>query len=613
MMPANFSASVKKRTRRIAIQLLILVTVFATVALPVLTPAAALAQDAAPAVTPVAETDATATPAASDAPADASTAEAAAPEVTILEESVVTEVKDASFYEGVVPSVADAPGTVRSSVRIEASQDAYISSRFSNTNFGRTTNLNLGWQQGGEEARRILIQFNLSSIPRNAVIERARWNLFQFQVIPVGDANMDFRAQFMQQPWNETAVTWNNANFLGGDSLPLGSVPGTIGWQSGDATDVVRAWVSGQRANNGVLITGDETPARNRSRLFNSRESNNRPFVTVDFQVNCDTIAPTASVQALPGFSPGEFVVRWSGQDLAPSGCAPSGIANFDVEYRVNGGAWVQWRNRTTSTQFTFRNLAPNNAFVEFRARATDRAGNVGAFTGPQASTRVDTQPPVATVNPLPQWTPFSSFVVTWGGSDNLSGIATYDIEFAIDNGSWQMLIEGTTQTSYQVTGAVAGQTYRFRARATDNVGNSGSWPATEQAETFVLTFPVVRMTPFEPPIIKPTSPVTDSFTVRWEGITAPGSTITQYQIFYNYNGQGRVLWQTFPGTTTTAVFPFASLGLGDGAYEFDGLATNSFGQTTGVTGLSVEGIIVDLANVIQPRQFLPAMPNFVP
>ena len=201
---------------------------------------------------------------------------------------------------------------------------------------------------------RFLLQFDLASIPRNAVINSARWELFQTQVVPVGDGNMDFRAQFLTQGWSESGVTWNNANFLGGDSLPLGSVPGTIGWQSGDARGVLQAWLSGAQPNFGVIITGDEVPSRGRWRAFRSRETGDAPRLVVDFTTNCDTVPPTATVQALPQFSPGEFRVFWSGQDFAPSGCQPSGIANYDVQYRINGGSWVTWHTHHANRAFWF-------------------------------------------------------------------------------------------------------------------------------------------------------------------------------------------------------------------------------------------------------------------
>jgi hypothetical protein len=275
----------------------------------------------------------------------------------------------------------DAPVAVTSTVTFLATQDSYLSSGFPDNNFGGAVNMNLGWQAGSQNAMRMLLQFDLSSIPRNAVINSAEYRIFQSQVLPVGDGNMDFRAQFMSRSWNENNVTWNNANFLGGQSLPIGSVPGTIGWQGGSVLEVVRAWTSGAQPNNGLLITGDERPEQNRTRIFSTRETNNRPQLIVNFTVVCDTLAPNATVQPLPQFSLGTFEVRWAGQDLAPSNCQPSGIANFDVQYNINGRGWTTWRQRTSATSATFRGDAPNGAFVQFRARATDRAGNVGQYT----------------------------------------------------------------------------------------------------------------------------------------------------------------------------------------------------------------------------------------
>jgi len=502
------------------------------------------------------------------------------------------------------------PGAVTRTFTLEATQDAYISSAFPNTNFGRTQNLNLGWQIGGQEAMRILLQFDLSAIPANAIINSARWEMFQTQSIPVNDSSMDFRAQFMTQNWSEDAVTWNNANFLGGQSLPLGTVPSGVGWQSGDARSVVQAWLSGTQANRGVLITGDEVASRGRWRVFRSREAGSPPRLVLDVTVNCDNVAPVTSMQALPQFSPSEFRVFWSGQDRAPSNCQPSGIANFDVQYRLNGGSWTNWKQRTQSTDNAFRGIAPNGAFVEFRSRATDNAGNVGQWSGVQASTTIDAEPPVATMAPLAAVQSFSSFFVSWSGTDNLSGIASYDVEFQIDEGPWQTLVEGTQATTFQVTGAQAGQRYGFRVRATDNAGNVQTWSQTPQAETTVLDFPLALQDPIVPNVINATSPVTDSISLSWRGVTAPGTTITQFRIFYRFDDQPRVLWQTVNGTVTSAVFPLATLGLGDGVYTFEIVAVNSLNQETNLDSpladLARQSVIVDLANTVRPAAYFP-------
>jgi hypothetical protein len=514
--------------------------------------------------------------------------EVAAGAVTVLEETAI-------------------PGGVQVSQRIDVSQDAFLSSARSNANFGFDRSLRLGWEAGGNEAMRMLIQFPLNSIPSNASISSAQLFINQTGSVPSSDFDMVLRAQYMREAWNEFSVTWNNANFLGGDVLPLVSVNNAPGWKSGDATNLVRSWVSGAQPNHGLIVTGDETPSLNRSRRFSAREDTGfGAYLIVDFSTACDTAPPVATVEALPLFSPGSFRVSWTGQDFAPSGCQPSGVAHYDVEYRINGGSWQRWRSQTTELARTFEGFAGNNDLVEFRVRATDNAGNSQSFGSPQANTRVDTQPPVASMNPLPEFQTSPNFVITWGGTDNLSGIATYDVQFRVNGGQWQWLLEGTTQVSYQVGGAQAGVLYEGRVRAIDAVGNAQEWSDAPQASTTVFDQPVSEVLPFNPPILKPTAPITNSFTVRWTGVTPPGTTIAAFEIFYRFNGGAWQIWQTFPGAQTSEVFPFAALGLGDGVYEFESVASNSAGQREPRSQQPEASIAVDLADVIEPRLRFP-------
>ena len=73
--------------------------------------------------------------------------------------------------------------------------------------------------------------------------------------------------------------------------------------------------------------------------------------------------------------------------------------------------------------------------------------------------------------------------------------------------------------------------------QAVDNVGNAQPWSSTAQASTTVFSQPVAVVQPFDPPIIKPTSPVTNVIPVRWVGFTAPGTTIVQVELRYRYTG----------------------------------------------------------------------------
>ncbi len=551
-------------------------------------PQAALAQ-----TVPNPETPVQTTPVQDDGPAQGTLATEPAQTVTTPPDEVTIQ-------------QTNDPNVIRTTRRIYVSADSYISSGYPNANFGAASDLNLGWDNVGPNAMRMLIKFDISAIPHNAIIRSARLSIYQYVVTPVNDGNMDFKAQFMRQDWSEGGVTWNNANYLGGDQLPFGSIPPFFGYITGDATNLVKSWVSGQQPNYGLLITGDEVPSRNRSRRFYSRETGSPPFIDVEYDVNCDTTPPVATVAPLPSFEPGLFLVKWSGQDYAPAGCAPSGIANYDIEYRINGGGWTHWKKQTTSTENHFKNYAPDRSFVELRARATDHAGNVGAYNGPYASTTIDSSPPIATMNPLPQFTTSPNFTVSWSGDDRGgSGVRSYSVQFRVNEGPWEMLIEDTPQTSYQITGAQEFSTYEFRVQAIDNVGNVSPWPTSAQTYTVIFFRPVAAVDYFVPAVLKPTASITDRFTVNWIGLTPPGTTITQFTIYYQYNDGPLKEWKTFPGDQTSADFLYQQMGYGDGVFCFNAKATNDQGQT-GDFVIPATCMAVDLADTIQPIAYLP-------
>ena len=549
-------------------------------------------------------------PSAADAPA------AFAPDA--VSEAAAADLPDRTQFAVIDYSVEGA--TVNARVQLPVSQATFIASRQPNSNFASSSFLQLGWEQGSLEAMRMLLQFDLNGLPSNAQVSNAVFFINQSQINPPGDAqSMDFRAQLMQQSWNQNSVTWNNANFLGGAAFPLGSIPPAIGLISGNATNAVRGWVSGE-PNRGVIITGDETPARGRWRQFWSRQiSSLAPSLEVTFSANCDTAPPVATMNALPAFSPSEFRVFWSAFDPAQPGCPASGVAWFNVRYRINGGGWVNWRNRTETDSFTFRGWAPNSALVEYQVQASDRAGNLGVWS-PIVSTRIDSVPPVASVNPLPQYQFLNNFIVTWSGTDNLSGIAFYNLQMSVNDGGWFDVLTESTSTSFQVTGAQFLDRYEFRVQAVDNVGNAQAWSPTAQASTTIFDHPVARVLPFDPPIIQSNSPVTTVIPVRWVGFTAPGTTITGYEVRYRFTSFAGVTgswvtWNTFPGSTTTANFDLAAAGLGNGAYEFFAMATNNVPQTQPFNPDSGLGssVVLDLEDTFQTFFHLPIIDRTVP
>ncbi len=314
------------------------------------------------------------------------------------------------------PNSPNAPDTT-----FWVSQDTYIASGNPNGNYGSAWNMGIGYSSsGGLGALRMLLQFNLSGIPSNATVNNATVNIYQYAAS--GISNMGFQAQYAVSPWNEFNATWNNSNFIGGATLPVGNFPNTLGWLSINATNLFRTWVSGQEPNNGLIMTGFEDPASNSSRWFYSSNSgSNRPFVDINYTTGCSyTTPPTSSVNPLPATSPNAFTVSWTGTAFTPSGCAANGISSYIIWYQVNNGAFVRWLDGVTTTSATFNASSlgiGNGSAVGFRSQAIDNFGNKTPAGNATASTTINAVNPTVVMNSLPTWTTSSTFNVSWTGT----------------------------------------------------------------------------------------------------------------------------------------------------------------------------------------------------
>jgi hypothetical protein len=373
-------------------------------------------------------------------------------------------IRDAPPEEPVILWTETLPGGVRSAIQIPASADTYIASARPAQNFGSDA-LFLGYNLDDNfGAQRMLLHFNvLSAIPPAVAINSAELHLNLNYSSPPNDGAMGTVVRRTASLWDEHLVTWNTEPAWGEvrDTVFVGSVMGQYTW---DVTGLVDDWVNGVYSNFGMEIIGDET-VQQRERAFYAREATAGPTprLVVDYTVWDDTEPPVVTVDALPPYSPRSFEVTWSGVDQGSAG-----IAYYDVQYRIDGGAWADWITEATFTSAVY--TGQHSRLYEFRARGVDNAGNVEAYGGPEASTTVDTAPPVSTVQPLPAITRSLSFTVSWTGSDDVSGIRHYDVHYRFGNEAWQLWLPQTLATSATFTAGADG-IYGFEVRAVNNAG----------------------------------------------------------------------------------------------------------------------------------------------
>jgi hypothetical protein len=481
-------------------------------------------------------------------------------------------------------------------IEIPTGSDTFTSSGAPNTNWANDPNTRVGFNTlNGLGAMRTYLFFDVSSIPSNATVQTANLRLWINSFSPTGDQAMGILARFLNTSWNPNTITWNNYVPSWGAEIGIGNVPAQTGWVQGNIANAVQQWVNGSRQNFGIMLQGDETPQQ-RERVFTTLNANNglAPRLVVTYDVNVDTTPPVASVNALPQFSRADFTVTWSGTDNQ------SGIRHYDVQIRQNGGAWQIWRAQVTTTTTNFTG-GQNGVLYEFRARAVDNAGNVQAWSNnAQAGTTVDTQPPTANLNPLPQFSP-RDFTVSWSGTDNLSGLKHYDVQYRQNGGNWQNWRNAITATSAQFTNASEGAFYEFRIRAVDNLENISPWSGPQASTTIQGGPPTAQIIPFSTSIVNGLT-----FTVRWQGTAGVGSNIVSFDVRYQLDNGTPILWQNSIGATS-AQFTAP----GDGIYRFQVRARDDQGRVGEWSNNPGSTIVVDTtAPFITPRMFVPVVPN---
>ena len=180
----------------------------------------------------------------------------------------------------------------------------------------------------------------------------------------------------------------------------------------------------------------------------------------------------------------------------------------------------------------------------------------------------IDGTPPTSQVLPLPPVENSTSFSVSWSGTDQGSGIATYDVYVSDNGGPFTPFLTDTTATLATFTGAF-GHTYAFYSVATSNVGIVQPTPTVAQATTFLAGLPTSTVGPL------PTTTTSPSFTVSWNGTPGPGATsIASYEIFVSDNGRPFTSFLTAT-TQTSATFT----GQPGHTYSFFSVATDNLGS----------------------------------
>jgi uncharacterized protein YkwD len=153
----------------------------------------------------------------------------------------------------------------------------------------------------------------------------------------------------------------------------------TIGWSTAgypvdSARAIYRAWM-GSSEHRAILLS-DKLNYIGVGLAY--RSSNNKTFSSAVLTESPDHTRPVARVT---GTSRSGDDIRWTWNGYDPRlQTHTAGLRDFDVQYRVGTGTWSLIRDNTTSTSLSLWNR-PHGRYYSIRVRATDRRGNVGAWS----------------------------------------------------------------------------------------------------------------------------------------------------------------------------------------------------------------------------------------
>ncbi|UCE45801.1 MAG: DNRLRE domain-containing protein [Methanobacteriota archaeon] len=186
-----------------------------------------------------------------------------------------------------------------------AGQDAYIYQEKATENYGLERELRIDSEI--TRVNRILMRFDLSSIPSGAYVDNA--TLWMYQDPGGKGSDVAIRIHSLDVPFVESEVTWNKPSISafwaspGGDYSPVvyfaGLIDNTDEWKDFEISNLVERWIRGTIPNNGMIIVPDETPGDSVKNFISSDEQTwamYRPRLMINYTLQGDEGAYESSV-----------------------------------------------------------------------------------------------------------------------------------------------------------------------------------------------------------------------------------------------------------------------------------------------------------------------------
>jgi len=165
--------------------------------------------------------------------------------------------------------------------------DSTVETKNPITNYETLTFCEIG--RNTPDILRIYIQFDLSTVPADAVVVDANLKLYQYSTF--GDANFTIGLHKVISAWDESTITWNLQPTCSVDAEITSDITaGVFVWKSWEIDTLVQAWLDGSITNYGVVLKDtDEASVGFGGAYFwasdYTTDTSKRPELVIDYYI----------------------------------------------------------------------------------------------------------------------------------------------------------------------------------------------------------------------------------------------------------------------------------------------------------------------------------------
>ena len=279
-------------------------------------------------------------------------------------------------------------------------EDTYLN--LDTTNYAQQPTVRVYTWPNHRPANAAVLKFDLSTIPRDAIVQRATLRLSLTDADPTVDTTYTISAHKILRKnvvvaaangfTSDGSTVWTPSTCCFKD-IPLGqadlaspedvrAIDKTLGFKSWTVTEMVREWLASPSTNQGIMLNADASNSIDRYRYFASMEHPNaslRPYLEIAFAATDATPPSVAVTSPVAGTTLSDTV------SISAEAIDPGGVAG--VRFQLNGAPFGPELTAPPYTT-TLDTTTLSDGTLVLTAVARDWAGNLATSPGVSVTLR---------------------------------------------------------------------------------------------------------------------------------------------------------------------------------------------------------------------------------